>query len=119
MRARQAVTMSDPDVCVFCSARGCLAGTAQHGDECPFTTSMWPVDADLVRRGSECMACGEAFREGDLSAQVKADSHPASGFANTLAAEWSGVGEVTFSLCLPCAAIGRPITEPCDESWRP
>lgn len=101
--------MSSPDVCVFCDATGCLDGTVEHGVECPFTTSMWPVDADLIRRGVVCMGCGEAFREGDLSAEVSAETHPSSGFVNTIASEWEAQGEVTFTLCLPCAAIGVPV----------
>lgn len=102
--------MSDRDVCVFCSAAGCVDGTAQHGLACPFTTGMWPVDEEEVRRGSECCACLEPFALGDLSAQVTDMSHPAIAGALDVAEAFGGdESSITFTVCLPCAALGREI----------
>lgn len=101
--------MSDPDVCIFCTAAGCQDGSAIHGQECPFTTGMWPVDPEMIRRDTGCMACGERFQEGDLCAQVRADWLPTTGLVNSIVANWEAVGNVTLTLCLPCAALGRPV----------
>src|SRR5690349_4544676 len=101
--------MSDPDVCIFCAASGCVDDTVQHGPECPFTTGMWPVDDEMVRRETDCMACGERFKAGEVYAEVKADSWPVQGFVNSIVAEWEHMGDVSLTVCLPCAALGRPV----------
>lgn len=99
----------DPDTCVFCAAQGCLSGTVAHGQGCPFTTGLWPVDDEMARRETDCMACGERFKAGETYAEVRADSWPIEGFVNNIASEWERVGEVSLGVCLPCAAIGRPV----------
>lgn len=101
-----------PDVCVFCAASGCLDGTVEHGQECPFTTDMWPVDEWMISHDIECMACKERFAPGDTYASVRADTYPATGFVNSIVAEWGSVGDtgdVALTVCLPCAALGRPV----------
>lgn len=101
--------MSDPDVCIFCSASGCVDGSVEHGVECPFTTGMWPVDDEMIRRDVNCMACHERFKKGDLCAEVRADWLPTSGIVNSIVAEWERIGDVSLTLCLPCAALGKPV----------
>lgn len=102
----------NPDVCIFCSANGCETGTADHGIECPFTTGMWPVDEWMLDHEINCMACEERFQAGETYAEVRADWLPTTGIVNAIVADLEAVddtGNVTLSLCLPCAALGRPV----------
>lgn len=96
------------DVCVFCSTAGCANGTAQHGTDCPFTTGMWPIDEEALRRETVCAACDEPFALGDLCAEVSDMTHPAVARAVELA-EAMGAERVSFAVCLPCAALDRDI----------
>lgn len=101
--------MIDPDVCIFCAARGCADDTAHHTLECPFTTDLWPVDDEMIRRDCACLACGEKFKAGECYANTTANTYPVTGLVNTIAAEWESMGKVSLTLCLPCAALGRPV----------
>jgi hypothetical protein len=102
--------MPDPDVCVFCAATGCLNGSAEHGQECPFTTGMWPVTEEDIRREACCAACEQPFAIGDLTAQVTDMANPAVGGALDLMAQMGAEpSEVTFTVCLGCAAMGREL----------
>lgn len=105
---------SDPDACVHCSATGCQDGSAQHSPECPFTTGMWPVEPADVERGAVCLVCESPFVVGELSAQVapRSDSRLAEGLRANVQRDMSIYdAEVTFTLCLPCAAMNAEVSE--------
>lgn len=102
--------MSDPDVCIFCGATGCLNGTAAHTNECPFVCGIWPVTEEDVRRETVCASCKEPFVLGDSCAQVADMSHPAVTGIIELA-EAMNANEITFTVCVPCAALGSEIAE--------
>jgi hypothetical protein len=55
----------DADVCIHCSAVGCLAGVADHTPDCPFTTDVWPVTAHDLDSGMACAGCHTTFEPGD------------------------------------------------------
>jgi hypothetical protein len=99
------------DICVFCEASGCLSGIAQHAVDCPFTTGMWPVDDEMIRRNTLCAACEEPFKEGDLCAEVTDMTHPAIWKALKIgeALGQDGMG-ITFTVCLPCAAVDAEVS---------
>lgn len=95
----------NPDVCVYCDAPGCLAGEVTHGVECPFITNLWPIDKESMRfHPAVCAACDEPFSVGDLSTQVTYADHPAIDQALRMGVPVTGV---TFTVCLPCSAMGR------------
>lgn len=98
----------NPDVCTFCAARGCLDGTVVHSDMCPFTCGIWPVTEEDIRREVVCAACNEPFAAGDNCAQVPDMTHPAVEGAIPIA-EAMRIDEVTFTVCVPCAAMGAEI----------
>lgn len=52
---------SDPDfdTCVFCGAPGCATGTAEHAEDCPSETGLYPVTERDLR--PICPHCGKSM----------------------------------------------------------
>lgn len=62
----------DFDTCVFCQAKGCVDGTAEHRPDCPSQTNVYPVQLHDMWPGgpSLCEGCGTKLWPGSTFSHV-------------------------------------------------
>lgn len=114
MKRRLAVSVTDEptpfDDCIYCGVPGCVdeTGESLHTSECPFVTSIFPVDE---RHGEMVCPCCETDLAGEeFYTTITLDPcHPA--VLEVLKLMGDDDVTVAFAVCLGCAVTEREISD--------
>lgn len=93
----------DFDTCVYCEATGCESGDADHAEDCPIVTGIFPVTLrDMWPNGpAQCSTCHTLLWPGDTYSTIPQE--PIGGIPVGLVA------------CTGCAILGQLETAPPEE----
>lgn len=100
------------DTCKFCGATGCVDGTAEHKDDCPSQTGVFPVDDDLLYEpGRPCEKCGHRNLSGAMCSRCGTPFERGDFYHHVLIGDADGT-PIYESVCAGCAAQAELMEAP-------